>query len=93
MALYYPYYAVAMLKENKVLTYLRLDVAPKSLFDVCSAVGMNTALTSLDLSFNKFDDRSIASLGKLLKYMITSMGYFQRGREHLRAELPYPGKL
>ena len=56
-----------MLKENKVLTSLRLDscgLGPGGLCVVLSAVGMNTTLTSLDLSENKFDDQSIASLGK-----------------------------
>ena len=58
-----------MLKENKVLTSLRLlkcGLGPGDLCVVLSAVGMNTTLTSLDLSWNKFDDQSIASLGKLL---------------------------
>ena len=58
-----------MLRENKVLTSLRLwgcELGPGDLCAVLSAVGMNTTLTSLDLSLNKFDDQSIASLGKLL---------------------------
>ena len=56
-----------MLKENKVLTSLGLydcELGPGDLCVVLSAVGMNTTLTSLDLSGNKFDDQSIASLGK-----------------------------
>ena len=55
-----------MLRENKVLTSLRLvnyTLGPGDLCVVFSAVGMNTTLTSLDLSRNKFDDQSIASLG------------------------------
>ena len=58
-----------MLREKKVLTSLGLldcGLGPKGLCKVCNAVGMNTTLTSLHLSFNKFDDPSIASLGKLL---------------------------
>ena len=58
-----------MLKENKVLTSLRLwgcGLGPHGVSEVLSAVGMNTTLTSLDLSENKFNDQSIASLGKLL---------------------------
>ena len=56
-----------MLRENKVLTSLRLvscRLGPEGVSEVCNAVGMNTTLTSLDLSENKFDDQSIASLGK-----------------------------
>ena len=52
-----------MIKDNKVLKSLRLekcDLSPKDLCDVC---GMNTTLTSLDLSENAFDEQSIASLG------------------------------
>ena len=56
-----------MLGENKVLTSLGLGycgLGPGGLCVVLSAVGMNTTLTSLNLSRNKFDDQSIASLGK-----------------------------
>ena len=56
-----------MLRENTVLTSLGLDscgLGPGDLCVVLSAVGMNTTLTSLDLSLNEFDDQSIASLGK-----------------------------
>ena len=56
-----------MLKENKVLTLLRLDsceLGSKDLCEVCEAVAVNTKLTSLDLSKNKFDDESVAHLGK-----------------------------
>ena len=62
------YYTGTMLRENKVLTSLRLwrcGLGPHGVSEVCNAVGMNTTLTSLDLSENKFDDQSIASLGKL----------------------------
>ena len=58
-----------MLRENKVLTSLRLvscELAPHGVSEVCNAVGMNTTLTSLDLSENKFDDQSIANLGKYM---------------------------
>ena len=63
----YLYCTGTMLKENKVLTSLRLyncGLSPVGLCVVLSAVGMNTTLTSLDLSWSKFDDQSIASLGK-----------------------------
>ena len=63
----YMYYTGTMLRANKVLTSLVLwecELSPGDLCVVLSAVGMNTTLTSLDLSFNKFDDQSIASLGK-----------------------------
>ena len=56
-----------MLKENKVLTSLGLwgcGLGPQGVSEVLSAVEMNTTLTSLDLSWNRFDDQSIASLGK-----------------------------
>ena len=58
-----------MLRKNKVLTSLDLrdcGLGPKGICEVCSALGVNTTLTSLDLSYNTFDDQSIASLGKLL---------------------------
>lgn len=58
-----------MLRKNKVLTSLGLyncGISPKGLNEVCNALGENTTLTSLDLSWNKFDDQSITSLGKLL---------------------------
>ena len=58
-----------MIIENKVLTSLHLGVCglgPKGLCEVCSALGVNTTLTSLNLSVNTFDDQSIASVGKLL---------------------------
>ena len=58
-----------MLIANKVLTSLNLQrcgLGPKGLCEVCSALGVNTTLTSLDLSVNEFDDQSIASLGKFL---------------------------
>ena len=63
----YLFYTGTMLKANKVLTSLELrdcGLGPVGLCVVLSAVGMNSTLTSLDLSRNKFDDQSIASLGK-----------------------------
>ena len=63
-----------MLRKNQVLKTLALmdcGIGPDGLCKVCSAVGMNSTLTSLDLSFNKFDMQSITSLGKLSK-MFTS---------------------
>ena len=65
-----------MLRENKILTSLRLagcGLGPEGLCKVCTAVGMNATLTSLDLSRNKFDDQSIASLGTLFQYVV--IGY------------------
>ena len=55
-----------MLRENKVLTSLGLDgceLSPDGLCKVFKAVGMNTKLTSLHVSRNKFDDQSVA-IGK-----------------------------
>ena len=63
----YLYYTGTMLRENKVLKSLGLlscGLGPHGVSEVCNAVGMNTTLTSLDLSGNTFDDQSIASLGK-----------------------------
>ena len=63
----YLIYTGTMLRENTVLTSLGLDscgLGPVGLCVVLSAVGMNTTLTSLDLSENVFDDQTIASLGK-----------------------------
>ena len=57
-----------MLRMNKVLTSLDLEsckLGPESLCDVCDALGVNTTLLYLNLSGNIFDDKSIASLGKL----------------------------
>ena len=58
-----------MLRKNKVLTSLGLQecgLGPKGICEVCSALGENTTLTSLNLSKNTFDEQSIVSLGKLL---------------------------
>ena len=78
----YLYYTGTMLRENKALTSLDISncglLSLKGLCEVCNAVGMNTTLTSLNLSRNKFDDQSIASLGKLFQYVIFS-GYCSCG--------------
>ena len=63
----YLIYTGTMLRANKVLTSLGLwgcGLGPGGLCVVLSVVGMNTTLTLLVLSQNKFDDQSIASLGK-----------------------------
>ena len=65
-----------MLRENKVLTSLALGccgLGPKGLCEVCSALGVNTTLTSLELSWNKFGDISTASLGKLFQYGLVAI--------------------
>ena len=57
-----------MIRQNKVLTSLRLvkcGLSPEAVNDVCDAIRINTVLTSLDLSWNMFDDQSTASLGKV----------------------------
>ena len=57
-----------VLRENRVLTSLGLQdcgLGPEGLLAICSALQVNTTLTSLDLSGNKFDDQSKASLCKL----------------------------
>ena len=64
-----------MLRENKVLTSLVLsgcELGQEGLHEVCDAVRMNTVLTTLDLSVNKFDAQSLATLGKLF---ITWIGH------------------
>ena len=58
-----------MLRGNKVLTSLHLEQCgkgPEGLSELCSALEVNTTLTELDLSRNKCDDQSLASLGKFL---------------------------
>ena len=58
-----------MLRRNKVLTSLKLwkcGIGPEGLSELCSALEVNTTLTVLDLSNNRFDDHSLASLGKVL---------------------------
>ena len=66
------YFSGDMLQVNKHLTSLRLygsclEVQPDS---ICCAVRRNSTLTSLDLSANRFDEKSIASLGKILNYIV-----------------------
>ena len=58
-----------MLKGNKVLTSLELqncELSPECLCKVCSAIGVNNMLTSLNLSKNTFNDHSAVCLGKQL---------------------------
>ena len=58
-----------MLRGNKVLTSLNLgncDIGPEGLSELCSALEVNTTLTELNLTCNKFDDHRLASLGRLL---------------------------
>ena len=64
------------LRESKMLTSFGLrecGLGLEGLSEVCSSaeIGMSS-LTSLDLSKNKFDKQSIASLGELLVIMIYS---------------------
>ena len=64
-----------MIQDNRVLTSLGLAwlrLGTEGISKVCDAIRMNTVLTSLDLSFNTFDDQSITSLGKMF---ITSSGH------------------
>ena len=65
-----------MLRGNKVLTSLQLGrcgIGPEGLSELCSALEVNTTLTELGLSENRFDDHSVASLGKLLIITIAVM--------------------
>ena len=58
-----------MLRGNTVLTSLQLSkcgIGPEGLSKLCSTLEVNTTLSELGLSFNVFDDHSLASLGKLL---------------------------
>ena len=64
-----------MLQHNKVLTTLALGLCglgPEGINEVCDAIRMNTVLTSIDLSYNKFKGHSIATLGKMF---LTSSGH------------------
>ena len=57
-----------MLQENKAITDLKLSncgLGQEGLFEVCDVIRMNTVLTSLNLSTNKFNGQSLVSLGKL----------------------------
>ena len=50
-----------------MLTTLGLNhcgLGPEGLCEVCNAVRMNTTRTYIDLSENRFDDKSITCLGK-----------------------------
>ena len=65
-----------MLRGNKVLTSLQLqrcDIGPVGLSELCSALEVNTKLTELDLSWNKFDNHSLDCLGKLLIITVAVM--------------------
>ena len=65
-----------MLRGNKVLTSLQLlgcDIGPEGLSELCSALEVNTTLTELNISWNTFDDHSLASLGKLVIITIAVM--------------------
>ena len=65
-----------MLRANKVLTSLILqayDIGPEGFSKLCSTLEAKTTLTKLNLSFNTFDDHSLASLGKLLIITIAVM--------------------
>ena len=65
-----------MLRGNKVRSSIQLEqcgIGPEGLSELCSALEVNTTLTKLYLSFNTFDDRSLASLGKLLIITIAVM--------------------
>ena len=65
-----------MLRGNKVLTSLQLHdcgIGPEGLSELCSALEVNTTLTKLDLSYNTFDDHSLASLGKVLIITVAVM--------------------
>eukprot|EP00731_Ephydatia_muelleri_P007494 Em0003g1742a len=68
-----------MLREKKMLTTLGLNhcgLGPEGLCEVCNAVRMNTTLTYIDLSENRFDDKSITCLGTMLREnkMLTTLG-------------------
>lgn len=58
-------YTGTMLKKNKTLTSLRIvscELYPEGLYEVCTAVEVNTTLTSLDLSHNGCDYRCLCKL-------------------------------
>ena len=69
IAILYYIIPVRMLTENEVLTSLELDncgLGPDGIIEVCDVIRMNTTLTSLDLSRNRFDEQSIPSLGMVV---------------------------
>ena len=66
-----------MLRENKVLTSLGLQwcrLGPEGLCEVYSAVGMNTTLTSLNLSRKKLNDRHEVYIVKVMVYTVEYIG-------------------
>ena len=65
-----------MLRGNKGLTSLHLQrcgIGPEGLSELCSALEVNTTLTSLNLRENAVDDGRLASLGKLLIITVAGM--------------------
>lgn len=59
-----------MLRKNKFLRSLEIvscKLSPENVCEFCSALQVNTTLTSLDLSWNMLDHQSIASLFTLLQ--------------------------
>ena len=69
IAILYYIIPVRMLTENKVLTSLELrysELGPEVLIAVCDVIRMNTTLSSLYLSENRFDEQSIPSLGMVV---------------------------
>ena len=65
-----------MLRGNKVLTSLKFKgcgIRPESLSELCSALEVNTTLTELNLSDNRFDDHSLAIFGTLLIITVAVM--------------------
>ena len=70
-----------MLGRNKVLTSLLLQncgIGPEGLSELCSALKVNTTLTEINLSDNRFDAHHIASLGKLLILIVAVMSVRKR---------------
>ena len=65
-----------MLKRNKVLTSLNVmscDIGPVGLSELCSALEVNTTLTSLNLSNFRIDHRRVDRFGKLLIITVAVM--------------------
>ena len=65
-----------MLRGNKVLKSIKLwrcKIGPEGLSELCNALEVNTTLTELNLSENRFADHSVASLGKVFIITVAVM--------------------
>ena len=76
-------FLVTMLREKHFLKSLKLKFCEqclKGFCEVCSALEVNTTLTSLHLSMNTMNEQIIASLSKFM-YFICACKYYSSGQE------------